>query len=404
MIWQLTRPDGFWSPRTMTHAIDKPPCNAIAPPLKATLGDEKWSQRLATLHGQLFASEAPEFDDVMIRAYVPPEGYVLADQCIVHDGKDWHLFYITGPIQYADAWIDHMRHRRFTDARKIPYEMCDGHAVGPTLSTLRYRNDILTETQGEFALLLQGSSGVIRFEDHWVNVYTARGPGGQSLCLARSRDLDHWDLEPSNPIWRPPAYASPTSACKNAFVMRHPTYGRYLIYYCLNLNDGMTAAGLLSTTDFVRLEDHGPVFKMPTQLRGTAGIELSCVVYRQGMWHLFVGCGPGVFHAVSPSPDDFTGIPGRTSFDAANRLGAQRGSYLFGRFHCIKIFEHDGRWWMISTRKEHQRWLNRQAGVLKFRGSAADESSLLGGMYLCEIKWQGDMPVPTRLTSDARNL
>jgi hypothetical protein len=50
---------------------------------------------------------------------------------------------------------------------------------------------------------------------------------------------------------------------------------------------------------------------------------------------------------------------------------------------------------MTSTRKDHQRWLNRKAGVLKFRGSAADETTMLDGMFLCEIRWDGDQPIPT---------
>jgi hypothetical protein len=369
-----------------------------APPPPATLSDAEWAERLAALHRQLFASEAPEFDEVMRRAYKPPEGYVLADHCVVHDGANWHLYYITGPIKYADEWIGLMRARKFAEARKIPYEMSDGHAAGTSLLKLRYRNDILTEPQGDFGLLLQGTSSIIRFEDHWLNVYTGRGPDGQCLCVARSRDLDQWEYEPANPVWRPPSYAVPPpwSACKNPHVIRHPTDGRWLVYYCLSLRDGTMSVALLSTTDFRSFTDHGPVFKMPTQLRGTGGCEAPCIIHRNGVWHLFTGAGPGVWHAISHTPDDFMGFYGRDgALAAAARLGAQRGCYLFGRFHAVEVFEHNGRWWMTSTRKDHQRWLNRKAGVLKFRGSAADETTMLDGMFLCEIRWDGDQPIPT---------
>jgi len=367
-----------------------------APPLPPTMDDEAWGQRLAALHRLLFASDAPEFEEVMTRVYQPPEGYVLSDHCVVHDGANWHLYYVTGPIKYADEWIEHMRHGRFAEARKIPFEMSDGHAMGSWLDRLRFQGPILAEPQGEFGLLLQGTSNVIRFQDHWVNVYTGRGPQGQCLCLARSRDLLTWEMEPANPIWRPHGYARERGACKNASLIRHPVDGRYLIYHCVTLRDGASAAALLSTTDFRQFADHGPVFKMPHQLRGTGGIEAPCVIVRDAMWHLFVGAGEGVWHTVSPTPDDFMGIEGRGTSSIATRLGAQRGCYLFGRFHCVEVFEHAGRWWMTSTRKDYQRHLNRRAGILKFRGSAADEAAVLHGLFLCELRWSGDQPIPTR--------
>lgn len=374
-----------------------------APPLlAATMDDDSWGTRLAALHRQLFASDAPEFNDVMTHVYQPPEGYILHDHCAANDGKNWHLYYITGPIKYAEAWIAHMRAGRYAEARKIPYEMSDGHAMGPWLNQLRYVGDILSEPQGEFGLLLQGTSNIIRFEDHWVNVYTGRGPHGQCLCLARSRDLMTWDLEPSNPFWKPHGYARERGACKNASLIRHPTDGRYLVYYCVSLRDGNSAVALLSTTDFKHYADHGPVFTLPHQLRGTGGIEAPCVILRNGMWHLFAGAGEGVWHTISPSPDDFMGMDGRGASLAGAKFGAQRGCYLFGRFHCVEVFEHAGKWWMSSTRKEYERYLNRKAGILKFRGSAADEESVLHGLFMCELKWDGDQPIPTRDPSLAR--
>jgi hypothetical protein len=361
--------------------------NTAEPPLlPPTLDQETWNHRILALHKQLYASEASGFDEVMTHIYHPPEGQVLADHCLVHDGTDWHLFYVTGPIANADEWIAALRAGDFKRARQIPYEVGDGHAAGPTLRDLAYRGLILEEPQGEFGIALQGTSNIIRFEDHWVNIYTSRGPQGQSLCLARSHDLTHWTLEAANPIWQPPAYASPTGACKNAHIIRHPSDGRYLIYYCLTHQEGTACIALLSTPDFQHFDDHGPVLKMTAQLRGTAGIESPCVVVRDGMWHLFFGFGAGCWHAVSRSPHDFMGAQ-------HFRVASTGGCYCLGPYHVVEVFAHQGCWWMTSSRKEYQRYLNRKAGVLKFRGSAADEATLLEGLYLSALEWEGDQPL-----------
>ncbi|MBI4581375.1 MAG: hypothetical protein HY718_16860 [Planctomycetes bacterium] len=369
----------------------------LAPPLSATVNAAEWAERLVILHRQLYASEEVDFDEVMTHVYAPPKGWWLADHCLVHDGTDWHLYYVTGPFEYADEWIANLRAKRYAECRKTPYEMGDAHAAGPALNQLECRGLIMQEPQAEFGTLLQGTSNIARFEDHWVNVYTTRGPEGEALALARSRDLHEWEYEPANPIWRPPDYARSGGSCKNAHIVRPPADGRYLIYYCVSLNDGTCAVGLLSTQDFAGFADHGPVFKTSKQMRGTAGTESPTVVCRNGMWHLFVAFGPGYWHAVSPRPDDFLGRAGLDMEDFWSASGAVRGSYFFGRFHCMELFEHAGQWWMTSTRKEYQRYLNRRAGILKYRGSAADEASLLPGLFLARVEWEGDRPIPVRV-------
>lgn len=370
----------------------------LAPPLAPTLDEPTWNERLVTLHKQLFASEAFGFEETMTHIYRPPEGWILADHCLVHNDKEWHLFYVTGPIAHADLWIALLRAGEFERAREIAYEVGDAHAVGPTLGELQYKGLILQEPQGEFGIALQGTSNITRFEDHWVNIYTGRGPQGQSLCLARSRDLYQWEMEPSNPIWRPPAYAYPTGVCKNAHIVRHPVDGRYLVYYCLTHQNGAACVALLSTTDFKRFDDHGPVLMMTNQLRGTHGIESPCVIVREGMWHLFFGLGPGCWHAVSNRPDDFMGAQRFRPTEKSRTLAVSAGGcYCLGPFHAVEVFEHGGHWWMTSTRKEYQRYLNRKAGILKFRGTAADEAAILDGLFLCEVYWDGDQPMLRKL-------
>jgi len=197
-------------------------------------------------------------------------------------------------------------------------------------------------------------------------------------------------MDPSNPFWRAPDYANPHGVCKSAHTIRHPVDPYYLSYYNLSLSDGATCVALLSTQDFKVFHDHGAVLKMTLQLRGTAGCESPCVVYREGIWHLFFGCGTGMWHAVSNRPDTFMGGQGF-------RTVSPGGCYMLGPYHAAVMFQYGDRWYLTSTRKEYQRRLNRKARVLKFRGSAADESSLLAGLFLCGVEWKGDQPILRKL-------
>jgi hypothetical protein len=320
--------------------------------------------------------------------YRAPQGYVTVDPSLVHDGKQWHLFYVTGRIAFADIWIDAIRRGDFTSAAAHPYEEGEGHAVGERLFTLRYQNAMLTEPQGEFALGLQGDSAIVRHGNRWVDLYTTRGPEGQAMCLAYSEDLNAWRLDPRNPILRAPAYALPRGKCGGAFIL--PYAGRYLIYYMLSAPGGLGGVALCSTDDFERYDDHGFVFLAPLQARGTRTVESPCVVYRDGLWHLFYGLGTGVWHVVSNRPDCFMADH---HFLAASSIS----SYCLGPFHACRVYQDlDGRWFMISTPKEERRRQNRENGVITFRGSMQDESIMLEGVYICRVEWDNDYPVLTK--------
>jgi len=376
---------------TLTSSVSPArPSSDGVPVLSATLDDATWSRRLITLHQQLYASNEFGFDNIMTCVYRPPMGYVLADHSIVRGENEWHLFYVTGEIRYADEWIAAIRAGNFKYAQEVPYEVGDGHAVGPSLNHLEFKGLLLDKPQGDFGLGAQDGSHVNRIGDEYLDIYTSRGPDGQALCLARSRDLEHWEMDPSNPFWRPPAYAMPRGVCKSAHTIRHPVDPYYLIYYNLSLSEGATCVALLSTQDFKVFHDHGPVLKMTLQLRGTSGCESPCVVYRDGIWHLFFGCGTGMWHAVSNRPDNFMGAQGFRTVSAG-------GCYMLGPYHAAVMFQYGARWFLSTTRKEYQRRLNREAGVLKFRGSAADESSLLAGLFLCGVEWKGDQPLLRKL-------
>jgi hypothetical protein len=351
----------------------------------SNISEVEFGQRLQALHKQLYASAEFEFDAVMRCVYKPPEGYVLTDPQLLHDGTQWHLFYVTGKIEYADAWIAAIRSHDFRHAREIPYEEGDAHAVGSDLLNLEYHSLILGEPQGDFGLGLQGDSAIARYQDHWVNLFSARGSGGTSVCLARSRDLFTWEYEVRNPLLWPPDWAIRPGKYGAAFIV--PYENLYLVYIQCQTQLGLGAVQLLTTHDFETFEDQGPVFLMPVQLRGTSTVESPCVVQREGLWHLFVTVGTGTWHIVSNRPDRFMASP------ALNYV-SPLGTYQLGPFHACRVFQApEGDWYLAGTRKEYQRYLNRKAGVLTFRGSAADEAALLAGLYLCRVRWDGDQPI-----------
>ena len=210
-------------------------------------------------------------------------------------------------------------------------------------------------------------------------IYGVRGKDGYvGFSLMWSDDLKQWTPEEGNPIFGPPDWALPGATCKDVHLQLHD--GVWLLYYITMDREGYCCVALMSTTDWRSFEDHGCVFRSAPMLRGTMGIESVAVVPRDGMWHRFFTCGPGLWHAVNPTPMKFVHSRGET-------FNVGTGLYCLRPFHATEVIEdRDGHWWLTTDRKEETRRLNRASGRLCYRGSYADEKTLEEGLYLSRIQ------------------
>ena len=355
------------------------------------LTEGRFEERFLALHKQLFASVEPNFADVTTHVFAPPKGMAQFDHSFVHDGQNWHLFYGTGDMTLSEEWLRRMRAGDVDGANEVCLEPGNGHAVGPALFDLEFREHVFFQPQGRFDLASRCVCSVFRHAGRYGMLYDVRGQDEDgsilaSMSLAWSNDLETWELGDANPVLRPPAWAKKGSTCKDP----HVTFvdGVYLIYYIVMDREGYCCVALATTTDWRTFADEGCVLRSPPMLRGTMGIESPCVVCREGMWHLFFTYGPGMWHAVSPTPLAFVG----SRQGALHSVG--RGFCFVGHFHATEILQDpNGDWWMTTDRKEQTRLLNRQAGRLCYRGSYEDEKTLEEGIYLSHLRWKGDQPI-----------
>ena len=354
-----------------------------------SLSPKDFEERFLTLHKQLYSSKQFAFDDVTQHVYAPPAGMLQVDHSFIYDGQNWHLFYATGFMADNDAYIAAIKKRDFEAASRLSLEAGNGHAVGPDLFSLEFQEHLQFESLGRFDWIARGVGNVFHcdLDQPYGFLYDVKGDEGGKITgamnLAWSSDLDHWQLSDRNPIHSPPAWTIPGSPFKDPHVMEFE--GVYLIYYVSMDQRGYPSIGLTTTKDWETFSDEGAVFSLPSQLRGTMGIESPQVIHREGIWHLFFTYGEGLQHAISPSPFSFVGA--RDSF-----WNVGTGFYNIGPFHATEIIQDGDHWWLSTDRKEETRRLNRFAGKLCYRGTQEDEQTLLEGLYLSRIQWAGDQP------------
>ena len=358
----------------------------LDPDFGVTLSNEEFQARFLALHKALFASTEFAFDDVTTHIYTPPKGMYQVDHSFFHDGEQWHLIYVTGDMTRTDEYVRYAAVGDYRNAAKCNLEPGMGHAVGPSLYELEYRDLIAPASEGGFDMVTRSNGWIFRYGGRYGLLYGVRGDGGFiGFSLLWSDDLRHWTPGDGNPVFGPPAWTVPGSTCKDVHVIEHE--GVFFLYYITSDADGYCCIALNTTEDWTTFEDQGVVFKSAPMLRGTMGIESPAVVHRDGMWHLFFTYGPGLWHAVSRTPQQF--VQGR---GPAFNVGT--GYYLMGPFHATEVVrDAEGEWWLTADRKEETRWLNRKAGRLCYRGSYEDEKTLEEGLYLSHIRWAGDQPI-----------
>jgi hypothetical protein len=362
--------------------------------LTPTIGDADFAERFVQLHKQLWCSDEFDFESVTTHVFSPPPGMYQVDHSFLHDGTQWHLYYVTGDLKLGEVWNACRRAGDSDGANRVCVEPGNGHAVGPSLERLTFVENVFFEPQGRFDLMSRGVCSLFRHNDRYGMLYDVRGDGGERMSVAWSTDLSAWTPSPRNPVLGPGEWANPNGAFKDPHVMAWRD--GFLIFVVAWDRAGQPCVGLITTKDWRTFHDHGPIFRMTPSLRGTFGIESPQVLVRDEIWHLFFTHGAGVWHAIAPSPTRF--MEGLT----ARATSVSRGAYLMGPFHATEIVELDGLWWMTTDRKEQTRRLNRASGRMCYRGSYEDERTLEEGLYLSQIRWEHDRPLFTKPRAGAQ--
>lgn len=354
--------------------------------LGKTISQEEFDNRFVELHRQLWCSTEFSFNEVTQHVFSPPKGWFQADHSFFYDGENWHLYYVTGNMLLTEEWGTLVGEGKHEAAGKMCFEPGNGHALGRTLFDLSFIENVCFDSQGGFDTASRGVCSLFRHDERYGMLYDVRGTQGELLSLAWSDDLHTWTLGNTNPVLGPAPWANPKGAFKDPHVMEWN--GIHLIYAVAWTRNGQVGVCLLTTDDWETFHDHGMVFTTPPSLRGTFGLESPQVVHHDGMWHLFYTWGPGLWHAVSPSPTGF-----QADTEESNHRKVMRGPYLMGPFHATELVQDGDQWWLTTDRKEETRRLNREAGRLCPRGSYEDEKTLEEGIYLSSVKWVGDRPV-----------
>ncbi|MAS96899.1 MAG: hypothetical protein CMO55_27225 [Verrucomicrobiales bacterium] len=120
-----------------------------------------------------------------------PPGMWIWDNWFVHDGDQWHAFYLQVPkaIGKERRWKnnDLFKHVGHATAKEAPTGQFEWKNSGPALFAL----------PGTWNDRHIATGSIIRHEGKWWQFFTGRGINGDGVGLALSDDLNKWNTEPA---------------------------------------------------------------------------------------------------------------------------------------------------------------------------------------------------------------
>jgi len=131
------------------------------------LDAREFQQRFLTLHRQLFRSTEFDFNEVTTHVFSPVKGMAQFDHSFIHDGENWHLFYGTGNMKLSEEWIRRYRAGEWDTVNDVCLEPGNGHAVGPTLFDLKFKQHVFFPPQGRFDIAGRSVCSVFRYQNRY---------------------------------------------------------------------------------------------------------------------------------------------------------------------------------------------------------------------------------------------
>jgi hypothetical protein len=285
------------------------------------------------------------------------------DHCFICSSNgDLHLFHITGKSGGG------------------PYDAGNedtfGHALSTDLKTWHAEPDVLAidpassfEPHHIFAPFIIQAFGRFNMFYAGINQQTMQ----ESMCLAVSDDLQDWEKDPANPVFRPSrdwAEYAPGSGiwgcCRDPHVICHPRYGfiLYFVAWIKNTRGRLVGIGAAVSENLKTWQDAGPVMiRERAEEYSTSSMESPCVIERDGRFFLFYKHRDETRLVISTNPLNFT----------------DQEDAWFSPAHAAEIFEYRGDWFISSCSRD----------ILDVRHLTTDRKR---GLFLARLDWSVAVP------------
>ena len=231
---------------------------------------------VAAIGGLLFLSSTPDVAHKPVAAGPLPvidhkigefsrEGEYLKDYYVFKEGDTFHLFYNVGIAGESQQWFEAGNEKAF------------GHSTSKDFKTWQHHPRVLNAVPGSWEGMVVSAPSIIKHDGTYHMFYTGfddRVPGKQTIGLATSKDLFHWERHPHNPIYEAPPWADRRADgyidCRDSHVIK---YGdEFLLFTMVSTSKsaGKGAIALAVSKNLIDWEDLGPAvetFKEPESPR-----------------------------------------------------------------------------------------------------------------------------------------
>ncbi len=229
------------------------------------------------------------------------EGEYIKDYYVYKDGETYHLFYNVGDAGMTQDWQEPMNEKAF------------GHATSKDLVNWEQHPRVLPVIPGTWEGQVVSAPSILKHEGLYYMTYTGfddRVLGKQTIGLATSEDLFHWERYAGNPIYEAPDSWTQRNQsgwidCRDAHIIKYKD--EFLMFTMVTTKEGKGAIALASSPDLKQWTDLGPAlvtFTTPESPR---------VFEHEGTFYMFVtsGYGKKLVKTSDPKSSNWQEVPFR---------------------------------------------------------------------------------------------
>lgn len=271
--------------------------------------------------------EALERGELPLKGKYTEPGVAFVDHDFIEKDGVMHVFYNRAFVGYD--WPE-----RFVDTF--------GHAVSTDLVNWKPCTPVFSAEPNVYDDYQVWSPGFVKHNDEYYMFYTGVNYHvAQAICMAKSKDLIHWERCEKNPVFIPGKWSpwdeNKWSDCRDGMVFKDDD-GKFYLYYCTckNMPDGRphSALGIACSEDLYNWKDCGSIVIPNCE----ASPESPYVLKHNGKYYMiFTNCAKGaIAYATSDHPvEGWSVLP-----DDKNLLCPGCTS---------EVFSFKGKWYMSNT-------------------------------------------------------
>jgi len=275
------------------------------------------------------AGQEPGISESRHIGHFEKAGEYMKDFFFLKAGDTYHLFYNVGKASPNQNWLTPGNEDAF------------GHATSQDLKTWVSHKRVMHVVPNSWEGQTVSAPSILKVDDTYKMIYTGFSDkihGNQTIGLAESKDLFHWERYENNPVYTGPSWttwnAHGWADCRDSHIIQ--VDDRFLMYTTVRSKENRGSVAIARSADQIDWEDLGPAFFVDVKNeRGDAKVPESPTVFDHNGKYYMIPSQGACYRSEDPAANNWKRMPfawPQDGFWAGLEVVREEDRYIAGAF------------------------------------------------------------------------